>query len=196
MNLFSSPPTLEGSRIQLIPMELTHAQALWEVNDLDNWNFMTLKVDSKEKMLEWVRRAIEQRKNGTALPFVVVVKSTGRIIGASSLFQISLSQKSCEVGSTWYSKSYQRTFVNTECKLALLDYCFNELECIRVQIKTDERNLRSQQAIERLGAKREGILRKERILESGYSRNAVLYSIIDEEWPAVCEHLVNKLASY
>ena len=195
-NIFHTPPTLENEKIKLIPLEVHHSAALLKANDPEIWRFMFSEITTLEQMEQWVTAAIRLRNQQTAFPFAVVLKEQNRIIGSTRLFEINLSQKSCELGSTWYSKDHQRSFVNSNCKYLILRYCFESLGMLRVQLKTDERNHRSQKAIERLGAVKEGVLRKERILSDGYVRNAVLYSIIDEEWPSVKEGIVLRDSKY
>lgn len=195
-NHFHSPPTLENDKIKLIPLEVHHSAALLEANNPEIWAFMFNEITTHEQMDQWVTAAIQLRDQQTALPFAVVLKEQNRIIGSTRVFEINLSQKSCELGSTWYSKDHQRSFVNSNCKYLILRYCFESLGMLRVQLKTDERNHRSQKAIERLGAVKEGVLRKERILSDGYVRNAILYSIIDEEWPSVKEGIVLRDSKY
>ncbi|WP_373454634.1 GNAT family N-acetyltransferase [Heyndrickxia sporothermodurans] len=194
--LFKNLPTLENERIKLIPMQMEHAQSLFEINDPSHWKYMLSVVESEQEMQEIVSAAIKQREQKTALPFVVLLKETNQVVGTTKMSYIDFKQKSCEIGSTWYGIDFQRTFVNTDCKLLLLTYCFEELQMIRVQLKTDERNQRSQKAIERLGAVKEGILRNERILSDGYIRNAVVYSITNQEWQTVKKGLINKRNSY
>ena len=184
-NLFHSPPIVENEKIKLIPLEVKHSKALLEANDPEIWRYMLLEITTLEEMEQWVTAAVKLRDQQTALPFAVVLKEQNKIIGSTRLFEINLTQKSCELGSTWYNKDHQRSFVNSNCKYLILQYCFEVLGMMRVQLKTDERNLRSQKAIERMGAVKEGVLRKERILAGGYVRNAVVYSIIDEEWPSI-----------
>ena len=195
-NIFQSPPTLENEKIKLIPLEVHHSAALLEANDPEIWRFMLTEITTLEQMEQWVTAAIRLRDQQTAIPFAVVLKEQNKIIGSTRLFGIDLTQKSCELGSTWYSKDHQRSFVNSNCKFLILRHCFETLGMMRVQIKTDERNLRSQKAIERLGAVKEGVLRKERILSGGYVRNAVVYSIIDEEWPSIKEGFVLRDSKY
>jgi N-acetyltransferase len=195
-NIFHFPPTLENENIKLIPLEAQHSTSLLEANDTEIWRFMLTEITTLEEMEQWVTAAIRLRDQQTALPFAVVLKEQNKIIGTTRLFEINLTQKSCELGSTWYSKDHQRSFVNSSCKYLILRYCFEVLGMIRVQIKTDERNLRSQRAIERLGGVKEGVLRKERILSGGYVRNAVVYSIIDDEWPSIKEEFALRDANY
>ncbi|QQZ08697.1 GNAT family N-acetyltransferase [Heyndrickxia vini] len=194
--LFNNPPTLENERIKLIPMQKGHVQSLYVINDPSHWNYMLTIVKSEQEMQEWVSAAIKLREQQSALPFVVLLKETNQVVGTTKMSYIDFKQKSCEIGSTWYGTDFQRTFVNTDTKLLLLTYCFEELKMIRVQLKTDERNLRSQKAIERLGAVKEGILRNERILSDGYIRNAVVYSITNQEWKTVKKGLIEKRNSY
>lgn len=189
--LFNKPPTLEGERIKLIPMEYEHSISLFHINHLEIWAFMLSEIKTKQEMDKWVANAIHLREQQMALPFVVILKETNQIIGTTRLYEINTKQRSCELGSTWYGVDFQRTFVNSDCKFLLLKYCFDELNFIRVQFKTDERNTRSQKAIERLGATKEGIIRNERILSNGYIRNAVLYSITNDEWCSIKQNFPN-----
>ncbi|MGG4169439.1 GNAT family protein [Rossellomorea vietnamensis] len=194
--IFHSPPTLENEKVKLIPLEIKHSKELLEVNDPEIWRYMLLEITTLEEMEKWVTAAVRLRDQQTALPFAVVLKEQNKIIGSTRLFEINLTQKSCELGSTWYSKDHQRSFVNSNCKYLILQYCFDVLGMMRVQLKTDERNLRSQKAIERMGAVKEGVLRKERILSGGYVRNAVVYSIIDEDWPSIKEGFALRDSKY
>ncbi|MCM3238966.1 GNAT family N-acetyltransferase [Heyndrickxia oleronia] len=193
---FQTPPRLENEKIKLIPMEFDHAKPLFAINSSNHWAYMLTVVDTEKEMQEWVMTGIKEREQNISLPFVVILKDSNQVVGTTKMNLINFAQKSCEIGSTWYGADFQRTFVNTDCKLLLLSYCFEELQMIRVQLKTDERNLRSQKAIERLGAVKEGILRNERILANGYIRNAVLYSITNQEWPNVKRKLIEKRNSY
>ncbi|WP_175989514.1 GNAT family N-acetyltransferase [Bacillus sp. Marseille-Q1617] len=193
---FQSYLVLEGERIKLTPMKLDHAPELFRINHPDIWKYMFSEITTLQEMEKLVSEAVKLRDQRLALTFVVRLKETDEIVGTTRLYEINERQKSCELGSTWYGKDFQRTFVNTETKYAVLKYCFEELGMIRVQLKTDERNVRSQKAIERLGAVKEGIMRKERILASGYVRNAVLYSITNDEWAGVKKGLMNKMGRY
>jgi RimJ/RimL family protein N-acetyltransferase len=195
-NLFLNPPTLSDDRIALVPMELMHAEGLFEVQSSPVWEYMTNRFETIEAMEALVKTAVQTRSDGLALPFVVILKESGKVIGTTRLYDFNFDYKSCEIGFTWYGTEYQRTFVNSTCKLLLLQYCFETLNFLRVQFQTDERNLRSQTAIERLGAKKEGILRKHKVLWNGYARNSVLYSIIDDEWPQVKGNLEQRLAKH
>lgn len=193
--LYLEPPILEGERIKLIPFQEEHVKALFAISSPEVWTYMLGEIKTELEKNKHVLNIIHLRQQMKAFPFVVVLKETNEIMGTTRLYEINLSQKSCELGATWYARKFQGTFVNSECKYLLLKYCFEELNLIRVQIKTDERNSRSQKAIERLGAVKEGILRNERILENGYIRNAVLYSITNDEWSTVKQGLKDRKES-
>jgi N-acetyltransferase len=128
------------------------------------------------------------------LPYVTVLKTTGQVIGCTRFWKVDRQHRKLEIGSTWIASRWQRTFVNTEAKYLMLRYAFESLDCVRVQFTTDEINQKSRQAILRLGAQQEGIVRHERIMPDGRKRNSVRFSIIDDEWPAVRRQLESKLA--
>jgi RimJ/RimL family protein N-acetyltransferase len=136
---------------------------------------------------------LSRAKKGTDLPFVAVQLSSGRVAGATRYLNIMPKDRGLEIGGTWYGPEFQRTAINTECKYLLLRHAFETLGCIRVQLKTDLRNERSQRAIERIGAVREGVLRNHMILPDGRYRHSVFYSILDTEWPQVKERLEQML---
>ncbi|WP_137790276.1 GNAT family protein [Bacillus sp. E(2018)] len=194
--LFTKPPTLESNDIKLIPLEFEHSMSLFQINHSDHWAYMLSTINTQQEMDDWVSNAIKLREEGFALPFATVNKKNGKIVGTTRLYEINPTQRSCELGSTWYGKDYQRTFVNAACKELLLTFCFETLDFIRVQFKSDERNERSQKAIERLGAVKEGLIRNERILSNGYIRNAVLYSITKEDWKTVKKGFIERENRY
>ncbi|WP_226537409.1 GNAT family N-acetyltransferase [Fictibacillus halophilus] len=196
LQIFLDPPALENNRIKLLPLQMEHAKDLFQINSLEVWDFMLRKVKEESDMVENVASKIKLREQMKALPFVVILKDTYEVVGTTSLYEIDVNHKSCELGATWYAPAFQRTFVNSDCKYLLLQYCFEELGLVRVQFKTDERNIRSQKAIERLGAVREGILRNEKILEDGFIRNTVLYSIIKDDWSTVKQGFKDREESY
>ncbi|HDR8159092.1 MULTISPECIES: GNAT family N-acetyltransferase [Bacillus cereus group] len=160
------------------------------------WMYLISTMDSYQDMEQYVQVALKGFEEGTDLPFVVVDQKTNEIVGSTRLYSISNDNKTVELGQTWYHPSVHRTSINTECKYMLLQYAFEELQMLRVQIKTDLRNEKAQRAIERLGAVKEGVLRNERKLPHGYIRDAVVYSIIASEWPVIKEQLLQKLAVY
>ena len=123
-----------------------------------------------------------------SIPFIVVMKETNEVVGSTRIKEIDYDNDSCEIGTTWFGVKAQKTYVNTDSKFLLLEFCFETLNMVRVQIRADERNERSNRAIERLGFQKEGVIRKERNLD-GVRRNLIIYSIIDDEWPDVKENI-------
>jgi RimJ/RimL family protein N-acetyltransferase len=178
---------LEGGHVRLEPMTEAHVSGLAEIGVSQNfWDFMVYgKMENEEDMRGWVREILARAEKGTDLPFVVIHLASGRVAGATRYLNIMPDDRGLEIGGTWYAPEFQRTAVNTECKYLLLKHAFESLGCIRVQLKTDSRNERSQRAIERIGAKKEGVLRNHMILPSGYIRHSVYYSILDSEWSDV-----------
>lgn len=185
------PVTLTGKHVRLEPMTLDHVEPLAEIGvGQDFWDFMVYgKMESVEDMRGWVSDVLARAERGTDLPFVAIHLASGRAAGATRYLNIMPNDRGLEVGGTWYGLEFQRTAVNTECKYLLLKHAFETLGCIRVQLKTDLRNERSQRAIERIGAVKEGVLRNHMILPDGYIRHSVFYSIIDSEWEGVKKRL-------
>jgi N-acetyltransferase len=185
---------LTGEVVKLVPMEEHHLTGLWEAAKPEEiWEFTYSKVKTPEAAKKMVEVAMQDREKGISYPFVVKELQSDRIIGSTRFLDIMPSHKSAEIGWTWYNPSVWRTKVNTECKYLLLQHAFEKWNLNRVQIKTDSRNSRSQKAIERIGAEKEGILRKDRIIEDGYIRDTVIYSILKEEWPDIRQLLLSKL---
>jgi RimJ/RimL family protein N-acetyltransferase len=188
------PVELEGERVRLVPMEAAHIPDLYEAGkDPAIWTYTTRKVRTPEDMRDLVEAALRAREQGTELPFVILDKESGRLVGSTRFLNIVAAHRQLEIGWTWLSPAVWRTRVNTECKYLLLRHCFETLGAVRVQLKTDSRNVRSQQAIERIGAVREGVLRRHMILPDGYIRDTVMYSITDLEWPRVKKRLEGML---
>ncbi|HET7578901.1 MAG TPA: GNAT family protein [Bacillales bacterium] len=187
------PVELTGKRAKLIPMEQIHVKELYEAgNDKNIW-YMPMDIKTPEDMEQLVENALRDRRNGSAFPFVIMDQDSGKIVGSTRFLDISAANRGLEIGWTWLSPTVWRTRINTECKYLLLQDGFESLKTIRVQLKTDERNIRSQKAIQRLGAVKEGTLRNHRILRDGYYRNTVYFSIIDSEWPQVKKRLLGFL---
>jgi N-acetyltransferase len=185
---------LENNVVQLIPMELEHVEGIYEAaQDKRIWEHMSVDLTKKSHVLEYVQDAIQKRKNGTDIAYVIVHKKTEKIIGATWYLDISKHHKRLEIGSTWINPIYWRSNFNTNCKYLLLKYCFEELHLNRVQIKTGHENFRSQQAIERIGAVKEGILRNHMIRKEGIIRHTVLYSVIKGDWEKVKKHFEEHL---
>jgi len=189
------PLTLTGTLVRLEPLSEAHVPDLAEAGQDERiWEFLRYgKVTTPEKMRQFVLQLLEWQQGGTDLPFAVILLAAGRAIGMTRYMNIQPADRGLEIGGTWYAAAYQRTGVNTECKYLLLRHAFEDLGCLRVQFRTDLRNLRSQQAIERIGAVREGVLRDHMILPDGTVRSSVIYSILASEWEAVearLEHLM------
>jgi N-acetyltransferase len=189
------PVTLTGNHVRLEPMTEAHVQGLTEIGAGQTfWDFMLYgNINTEEDMRGWVRNILARAEKGTDLPFVAIQLATGRVAGATRYLNIMPKDRGLEIGGTWYGTDFQRTPVNTECKYLLLSHAFETLGCIRVQLKTDQRNERSQKAIERIGAKKEGVLRNHMILPDGRYRHSVFYSILDTEWPEVKKKLEEML---
>ena len=186
---------LQGKYVRLEPLTEAHAPALAEVGVGQNfWHFMLYgDMKTEDDMRAWVRDILSRAERGTDLPFAVVELKSGRVAGATRYLNIMPNDRGREIGGTWYGPEFQRTAVNTECKYLLLRHAFETLGAIRVQLKTDSRNERSQRAIERIGGVREGVLRNHMILAGGYFRHSVFYSIIDTEWGEVKKKLEDML---
>ena len=182
-----SPVILQGKHVRLEPLNESHIPGLTEIGaGQDFWNFMLYgDMKTEDDMRNWVLDIMGRGQRGTDLPFAVIYLESGQVAGATRYLNIVPHDRGLEVGGTWYGLDFQRTVVNTECKYLLFTHAFEVLKCIRLQIKTDSRNVRSQKAIERLGAKKEGVLRNHMILPDGYIRHSVFYSILDTEWPEV-----------
>lgn len=185
------PVVLEGRHVRLEPMTEAHIPGLAKIGVGQTfWGFMLYgNMDSEEDMANWVRDILARAEKRTDLPFAVIHLESGHVAGATRYLNILPNDRGLEIGGTWYGTEFQRTAVNTECKYLLLGHAFEVLKCIRVQLKTDLRNERSQRAIERIGAVKEGVLRNHMILPDGRVRHSVFYSILDSEWEGVKSRL-------
>jgi RimJ/RimL family protein N-acetyltransferase len=189
------PVVLAGKHVRLEPMIEDHVPGLAEIGAGQTfWDFMLYgNINTVDDMRNWVKDILSRAEKGTDLPFVAVHLASGRVAGATRYLNIMPKDRGLEIGGTWYGTEFQRTPVNTECKYLLLRHAFETLGCIRVQLKTDSRNERSQKAIERIGAVKEGVLRNHMILPDGRYRHSVFYSILDTEWPGVKKRLEEML---
>jgi N-acetyltransferase len=189
------PVTLEGTHVRLEPLRMEHAQALLEVADEDDiWRWMVPRPNGLAGYKRYIRWALDQQILGTQMPFAVIRKSDGLLVGTTRYAHIDPPNHTLEIGYTLYGKGARRTSANTECKLLLLRHAFEMLGANRVWLQTDKRNERSQEAIARLGAAKEGELRNERILADGHLRTSVIFGITKDEWPKVRERLLGYLA--
>lgn len=181
---------LEGCVIKLVPMQEKHKPEL--VKLLNNpliWEYTWRKITSAEQAEQLIDAALVNQSKGTDIPYVMIEQATGRIAGTTRIMHLDRTHRNAEIGCTWISPDFWRTAVNTEAKSLILQHCFEELGLIRVDFSIVSDNLRSQRAIERIGAVREGVQRKDRITAGGQAMDIVLYSIIDDEWPAVKANL-------
>ena len=186
--------TIENNVVALVPMNREYTEDIFEVaQDRRIWEHMSVDLTTKENVIAYVEDALNKQANGTDFAFVITDQVTGGIIGCTWFLDIAMSHKRLEIGSTWIAPSHWRTSVNTNCKYLLLQYCFEELQLNRVQIKTGHENVRSQKAIERIGATKEGVLRNHMIRKEGAIRHTVMYSIIQEEWPQIKQHFEESL---
>ena len=191
---FVEPVTLEGRHVRIEPLAYEHADGVRAAaSDGELWCLWYTSVPAPDKTKEWIDIALDVRERLGGMPFVVREKSSGDIVGATRYFNVDAPNRRLEIGHTWYAKRVQRTAVNTECKLLLLTHAFEALGCIAVEFRTSSFNFQSREAIARLGAKQDGILRSHQILPDGTLRDTVVFSIIAPEWPAVKRHLVFRL---
>lgn len=195
--LFNTPVTLQGKHARLEPLSLAHAGDLFAVGqDADIWAYMPVPTPTNvDEVRVWIQSALDWQARGAVLPFAIVDSETERAIGSTRYLDISASDRHVEIGWTWLAREYWRTPINTECKFLLLQYAFETLGCIRVALKTDLRNERSQRAIERIGGVREGVLRRVVVMHDGYQRSTVYYSVLDAEWVDVARRLQEKMLS-
>jgi len=189
-----NPITLTGTTVELQPLQREHAAALVEAAaDGELWNLNVTHVPGPETVAKYIDLALAGREAGTMIPFAIVRRDGGQVLGSTRFWKVDRVNRKLEIGHTFLAQSTQKTSVNTESKLLLLTYAFEVLACVRVQFTTDELNEKSRAAILRLGAVQEGIVRHERIMPDGRKRNSVRFSIIDSEWSQVKANLQAKL---
>jgi len=185
-----TPITLQGTHVTLEPLShARHDQLVEAVCDGRLWELWYTFVPSPERMKAEIDRRLDLQAKGSMLPFAVIDPATDLAVGMTTYMDIDAAHRRVEVGSTWYRKSVQRTALNTEAKRLLLAHAFESLECIAVEFRTHFMNRPSRRAIERLGAKLDGVLRNHRLSSDGTLRDTCVYSIIASEWPTVRTHL-------
>ena len=188
------PVTLEGNGIRLEPLLAEHEEALAQAAaDGKLWELWFTSVPEPEQTREYIAAALAGQAAGHMLPWVVRELTSGAIIGSTRYHDIAAAIDRVEIGYTWYAKSWQRSHVNTTCKLLLLRHAFDTLGCKVVGWRTDNFNFASQRAIEALGAKKDGVLRHHTIRRDGSVRDTVMYSVLAHEWPDVRHHLEARL---
>ena len=188
------PIVLEGDFVRLEPMTLEHHAGLSAIGlDPEIWRFTLVVVQTPEEMRGYMDAALELQREGTALPFVTIERSSGQIVGSTRFGNYDSANRRIEIGWTWIAPRWQRTAINTEAKYLMLSHAFEKLHCVRVELKTDVLNTRSREAMLRIGAKEEGVLRKHSLVWDGRYRDSIYYSILDDEWPTVKQELEKML---
>lgn len=186
--------TAEGNFVSVVPLTMEHHDDLVDAaGDGDLHRLWYTKIPAPENVGAEIERRLGLRAAGSMLPFAIVEKASGRAVGMTTYMNIEAANRRLEIGSTWYRQSVQRSPLNTECKLLLLQHAFEVLDCICVEFRTHFMNLQSRRAIERLGAKLDGVLRSNMIMANGTIRDTAVYSIIASEWPSVKANLTWQL---
>jgi RimJ/RimL family protein N-acetyltransferase len=198
MNPWIAPTSLSGEHVQLVPLSLLHHDGLVQsVQDGELWNHWYTAIPTPEGMAAEINRRLDLQAKGSMCPFAVIDPAIGQAVGMTTYMNIDAANRRVEIGSTWYRKSVQRSPLNTEAKRLLLAHAFDQLNCIAVEFRTHFFNQQSRRAIERLGAKLDGVLRSHQIilhpLAVGTLRDTCVYSIIASEWPTVKAHLSHQL---
>jgi RimJ/RimL family protein N-acetyltransferase len=189
-----APVTLEGHGVRLEPLEDGHAEALGAAaSDGKLWELWFTSVPEPSGMGAYVARALEGQRAGDMLPWVVRELTTGTIIGTTRYHDVMANVDRVEIGWTWYARSWQRTHVNSACKLLLLSHAFDSLGCKVVGLRTDNFNFASQKAIAEIGARKDGVIRHHFLRRDGSVRDTVMFSILAAEWPDVMKHLEGRL---
>jgi len=184
--------SLAGQSVKLLPLQEAHFDELAHIaRDERIWKFYAMNCANRDTLIHELTDALLEREKGTQFPFVIFHNELQKVIGSTRFLLMQPAHRKLEIGWTWLRPDHWATEVNAECKLLLLTFCFEELMTIRVQLKTDENNIRSRRAIEKIGSQFEGILRNDMIRENNTYRNSAYYSVIESEWPSVKERLVN-----
>ena len=185
---------LEGEFVRLEPLEIGHLEKLCEVGlDESLWLWTANIIKTSADMKGYIKTALDEFRRGVSLPFVTIEKSSDKIVGSTRFGNIDAKNRKMEIGWTWINPRWQRTFVNTEAKLLMLTHAFETWNYVRVELKTDVLNEKSQKAMLRLGAQKEGVLRRHLITDAGRIRDTVYFSILDSEWQTVKANLEEKL---
>jgi RimJ/RimL family protein N-acetyltransferase len=190
-----TPVTLKSARVTLAPLADHHVDDLRAAAaDGELWNLWYTHVVTPDNMAAEIQRRLKAQADGSMLPFSVIDNALGKAVGMTTFMQVDAPNRRVEIGGTWYRKSVQRSDLNTQSKLLLLTHAFETLHCIAVEFRTHFFNHQSRRAIERLGAKLDGILRSHQIAANGTLRDTCVYSIVAAEWPTVKAHLTWQLA--
>ena len=188
---FVQPVTLSGRGVELTPLSLAHEPGLRAAAaDGELWKLRVTSVPTPESTRAYIEQALAAREAGNRLAFAVIEQATGKVLGCTSYHDVLPAVKRLEIGWTWYAQSMQRSHVNTTCKLLMLTHAFETLQCHVVGWRTDNFNFASQRAIERLGARRDGVIRGHALRRDGTIRDTVMYSLRAGEWPEVKAQLL------
>jgi RimJ/RimL family protein N-acetyltransferase len=189
LHAITEPVTLAGTHAKLVPLQRSHEAALADAaRDGELWRLWYTSVPSPEGIGTEIERRLGLLDRGSMLPFAVL-DAAGIPVGMTTFMNIDAAHRRVEIGSTWYARRVQRTPLNTECKLMLMKHAFETLQCIAVEFRTHFVNAQSRRAIERLGAKLDGILRNHQRTSNGALRDTCVYSVIQSEWPTIRAHL-------
>jgi RimJ/RimL family protein N-acetyltransferase len=192
-----TPVILEGQHVRLEPISLNHVAALWRIGaDAEIWRYMPYTIGAEADMRRLIEAELRRQQAGLVLRFVTVARSCAQPVGSTSFLNIDRQHRRLEIGGTWITPAWQRSPVNTEAKYLQLAHAFETLGCIRVEFKTDSLNVKSQQALARIGAIAEGTFRNHMVMPDGRYRHSVYFSIIESEWPSTKAHLERLMASY
>lgn len=199
---FATPPlrvepvSLQGDHVRLEPLELDHLDGLWDVaREPALWRWIPYPIRTKDDLRDYIQTALDGRAAGTTLPFATIERSTGRPIGSSRFGNVVAADYRVEIGWTWVGIQWQRSAVNSEAKLLMLDHAFGTWRCHRVEFKTDSLNDQSRAGLLGIGARFEGIFRNHMVTQTGRLRHSAWYSITDDEWPEVRRQLVARIAA-
>jgi RimJ/RimL family protein N-acetyltransferase len=199
---FATPPlrvepvTLEGDHVRLVPLEMDHLDGLWEVaREEALWRWYPYPIRTRDDLSDYIQAALDGRAAGTSLPFATIERSTGRPIGSSRFGNIVPADYRAEIGWTWVGVAWQRSAVNSEAKLLMLDHAFGSWHCHRVEFKTDSLNEQSRAGLLGIGATFEGIFRNHIVTHTGRLRHSAWYSITAEDWPQLRRRLVARIAA-
>lgn len=185
---------LTGEKVTLKPLEFSDSKDLVQAaNDGELWRLWYTSVPSKETIIKYINTALEQKENGRSLPFIVIHNNSNKVIGSTRFCRADFYNKRVEIGYTWYAKQFHGSMINPECKLLLLSYAFEQLSVIAVEFRTHWHNLHSRNALKKMGAKQDGILRNHRIDPDGAYRDTVVFSVIKSEWPTIKKSLRHRL---
>ena len=189
------PIILKSNKITLLPLEKEHLDDLFVASsNKEIWALTSVDYSVKDVFYPNFNKALTDRDNGIAYPFIIVHNESDTIIGTTRLLEIHPNDRKIEIGVTWIGKEFWGTTINLECKLLLLEYCFETLKANRVQFRAKDNNLRSRRAIEKIGGILEGVLRKDKVEANGVPRNTAFYSILNDEWSNVKESIQQQIA--